>query len=143
MCPQACSRGFGCSPIRPRQFSVPFQRHFGSRTLPKPPITTGDGLAMGIRDGVKTADIHWVQFHPTALVSSGNDRAFLLTEALRGAGAYIVNSLGRRFLFDSLPKGELAPRDLICSAIWEEISIIPFKKEIFSKFIWNYSNPCN
>ena len=90
-----------------------------------PPNSTGDGLAMGVRAGVKTAGLHWVQFHPTALLNSGNDRAFLLTEALRGAGAYVVNSSGRRFLFDSLPKGELAPRDLICSAIWNEISLNP------------------
>ena len=90
-----------------------------------PPSATGDGLAMGIRAGVKTAGIHWVQFHPTALLASGDDRALLLTEALRGAGAYVVNSAGRRFLFDSLPKGELAPRDLICRAIWDEIARNP------------------
>lgn len=90
-----------------------------------PSSATGDGLAMGIRAGVKTAGLHWVQFHPTALLNSGNERAFLLTEALRGAGAYVVNSSGRRFLFDSLPKGELAPRDLICRAIWDEINLNP------------------
>ncbi|GAB3228949.1 FAD-binding protein [Algoriphagus aestuariicola] len=90
-----------------------------------PPSATGDGLAMGIRAGVKTAGLHWIQFHPTVLLNSGDDRAFLLTEALRGAGAYVVNSSGRRFLFDSLPKGELAPRDLICSAIWNEITLNP------------------
>lgn len=93
-----------------------------------PPSATGDGLAMGIRAGVKTAGLHWVQFHPTALLNSGDDRAFLLTEALRGAGAFVVNSSGRRFLFDSLPKGELAPRDLICRAIWDEITLNPGQK---------------
>lgn len=89
------------------------------------PMATGDGLAMGIRAGVKTADLHWIQFHPTALDMPGTSRAYLLTEALRGAGAWVVNSLGRRFLFDTLPAGELAPRDLVSAAIWEELSAQP------------------
>lgn len=89
------------------------------------PSATGDGLAMGIRAGAQTDDLNWIQFHPTALDVPGTSRAYLLTEALRGAGAWVVNALGRRFLFDSLPVGELAPRDLVSAAIWQEISSHP------------------
>lgn len=87
--------------------------------------STGDGLAIALRTGVKTEDLPWVQFHPTALNIGGKNRSNLLTEALRGAGAHIINKEGRRFLFDSLSNGELSTRDLVCEAIWREISKNP------------------
>lgn len=87
--------------------------------------STGDGLAIALRTGVKTEDLPWVQFHPTALNIGRTDRPNLLTEALRGAGAYIINEEGSRFLFNSLTKGELSTRDLVCQAIWREIAKDP------------------
>jgi L-aspartate oxidase len=81
-----------------------------------PPEATGDGLALAARAGVELVDLEFVQFHPTAL-AVGADPMPLLTEALRGAGASVVDEHGRRFLFDHDPAGELAPRDIVARAI--------------------------
>lgn len=86
-----------------------------------PEIATGDGLAMAIRAGVQLEGLTYFQFHPTALVSKNSTRAFLLTEALRGAGAEIINSAGQRFLFQYDTRGELATRDRVSGAIWQEL----------------------
>ena len=79
---------------------------------------TGDGLAMAARAGVRLADLEFVQFHPTAL-DVGDDPMPLLTEALRGAGATLVDEGGRRVLPDFHPAGELAPRDVVARALWQ------------------------
>lgn len=99
---------------------------FARTTNPK--CSTGDGLAMAIRSGVKTRDLPWIQFHPTALDTMKNEPVFLLTEALRGKGCHIVDQNEYRFLFDSLPNGELSPRDLVCESIWKEIQKKPGAK---------------
>jgi L-aspartate oxidase len=83
------------------------------------PITaTGDGLTLAWDAGAEVSDCEFVQFHPTALATGGLRRV-LLTEALRGEGAIVVDRDGKRFLFDAHPDGELAPRDVVARAIAE------------------------
>ncbi len=79
-----------------------------------PAGTTGDGIAAALRAGAAVADLEFVQFHPTILDSSP---AFLISEAVRGEGATLIDSDGRRFMFDVHPDGELAPRDVVSRAI--------------------------
>lgn len=85
-----------------------------------PIVATADGVAIAHRAGVELKDLEFIQFHPTAL-KKGESPLFLLSEALRGSGAYIVNSEGKRFLFETLEKGELAPRDELSRAIFEKM----------------------
>ncbi|MBN2112977.1 MAG: L-aspartate oxidase [Acidimicrobiia bacterium] len=85
-----------------------------------PPEVTGDGLAMAARAGARLADLEFVQFHPTAL-ASGRDPMALLTEALRGEGAVLVDDDGRRFMVEVHPDAELAPRDVVARAIWARL----------------------
>ncbi len=79
----------------------------------------GDGLAAAARAGARLSDLEMVQFHPTAL-AVGRDPMPLLTEALRGEGAVLVDGRGRRFMVDRHPAAELAPRDVVARAIWAE-----------------------
>ncbi|MFN2555606.1 MAG: L-aspartate oxidase [Nitriliruptorales bacterium] len=85
------------------------------RYTTNPPDSTGDGLAMAAVAGARLADLEFVQFHPTVL-DVGTHPMPLLTEALRGEGAVIVDETGARFL--SGPTGELAPRDVLARAVW-------------------------
>jgi L-aspartate oxidase len=85
-----------------------------------PPEVTGDGLAMARRAGVRLADLEFVQFHPTAL-AGGGDPMPLLTEALRGEGAVLLDGSGRRFMQGEHPDAELAPRDVVARAIWRRV----------------------
>lgn len=85
-----------------------------------PPESTGDGIAMAARAGATLADMEFVQFHPTAL-NVDLDPMPLLTEALRGEGAQLVNDLGERFMAGQHPDLELAPRDIVARAIWRQI----------------------
>jgi L-aspartate oxidase len=80
---------------------------------------TGDGLAMAARAGARLANLEFVQFHPTALAAgdSKGARLPLLTEALRGAGARLVDAAGERFMLTEHPLAELAPRDVVARAI--------------------------
>ena len=80
-----------------------------------PPAVRGDGLAMAIRAGARMADLEFVQFHPTAL-AAGADPMPLLTEALRGEGAILLDRNERRFMPDIHPDAELAPRDVVARA---------------------------
>lgn len=82
-----------------------------------PPGATGDGIALAWEAGAGLADLELVQFHPTALASGSGHQRLLITEALRGAGAYVVDAEGRRFLFEHHSDGELAPRDVVAKAI--------------------------
>jgi L-aspartate oxidase len=81
-----------------------------------PPTSRGTGLAAAARRGVALADLEFVQFHPTALDVEG-DPLPLLTEALRGAGAVLVDGSGQRFMTAVHPDAELAPRDVVARAI--------------------------
>ncbi|MFN3361969.1 MAG: L-aspartate oxidase [Pseudanabaenaceae cyanobacterium] len=82
-----------------------------------PPSSTGEGVVMAWRRGVQLRDMEFVQFHPTALCFPGAPR-FLISEAVRGEGAHLIDSRGRRFLFDYHPQGELAPRDIVSRSVW-------------------------
>jgi L-aspartate oxidase len=79
-----------------------------------PTVATGDGIAAAIRAGAEIADLEFYQFHPTVLAEGA---AFLVSEAVRGEGATLVDERGRRFAFDAHPDGELAPRDVVARAI--------------------------
>jgi L-aspartate oxidase len=84
-----------------------------------PAVATGDGIAMAYRAGAAVSDMEFYQFHPTAFSEPGAPR-FLLSEALRGEGAYLVNAKGERFMERYHPLLELAPRDVVARAITRE-----------------------
>ncbi len=85
-----------------------------------PDVATGDGVAISWRAGAVISDIEFVQFHPTALHLPGAPR-FLLSEALRGAGAFLRNRAGDRFMLGKHDLAELAPRDVVSRNIVHEI----------------------
>ena len=82
---------------------------------------TGDGLALAYRAGAILRDLEFMQFHPTTLYVAGAARA-LITEALRGAGALLVDRQGRRFMPEYHEMAELAPRDVVCRAIQKQLA---------------------
>jgi len=84
-----------------------------------PVEVTGDGLAVAARAGADLADLEFVQFHPTALAVDA-DPVPLLTEALRGEGAILIDDRGERFMLGEHPDAELAPRDVVARAIWRQ-----------------------
>ncbi len=84
-----------------------------------PKEATGDGLAMAARAGARLVDLEFVQFHPTAL-ATGADPMPLLTEALRGEGAVLIDETGARFMPAEHPDAELAPRDVVARAVWRQ-----------------------
>jgi L-aspartate oxidase len=87
-----------------------------------PPVATGDGMAMAYRAGCILEDMEFVQFHPTALALP-NTPAFLLTEAMRGEGAILRNPRGEAFMKRYDPAAELATRDVVSRAIWQEMQV--------------------
>lgn len=89
------------------------------RDTTNPAVATADGIAMAYRAGAAIGDMEFVQFHPTALFLKEAPR-FLLSEALRGEGAYLLNSQHQRFMPDRHPLAELAPRDVVARAIAEQ-----------------------
>ncbi|MEH3034565.1 MAG: L-aspartate oxidase [Aeromicrobium erythreum] len=84
-----------------------------------PAVATADGVAIGLRAGAVAADLELQQFHPTALDAPGT---FLVSEAVRGEGAVLLDADGRRFMPDVHPDAELAPRDVVARAIAEQMA---------------------
>ena len=85
-----------------------------------PPVATGDGVALAFHAGARVADLEFVQFHPTALNVRGAPR-FLISEALRGDGARLINGRGDAFMGKYHPDGDLAPRDVVARSIVREM----------------------
>lgn len=87
-----------------------------------PPLATADGLALAWRAGAALADLEFTQFHPTVLaMPAESGSAFLISEAVRGEGAYLRNQAGERFMPRYHPDAELAPRDVVARAILSEM----------------------
>lgn len=120
--------------------AVTYHRHFGHqifwakqtilasggcgrvyRETTNPEVSTGDGHALAYRAGLVMRDMEMVQFHPTALYIAGASRA-LISEAVRGEGAYLVDRTGERFMPNHHPDAELAPRDVVSRAILKEMA---------------------
>jgi L-aspartate oxidase len=91
------------------------------QTTTNPIIATGDGIAMAYRAKAHINEMQFIQFHPTALYEPGVSPAFLISEAVRGFGAYLKNHQGKRFVFDYDERGELASRDIVAKAIDSEL----------------------
>ncbi|UXI67648.1 L-aspartate oxidase [Tahibacter amnicola] len=93
------------------------------RYTTNPATADASGLALALAAGAAVADMEFVQFHPTALAPVGDHSGQLplLTEALRGAGAVLLNRSGRRFMLAHSPDAELAPRDVVSRAVWAEL----------------------
>ncbi|MGQ0627456.1 MAG: L-aspartate oxidase [Phycisphaerales bacterium] len=92
------------------------------RETTNPKTATGDGLAMAFRAGATLADMAFFQFHPTTLYLAGASRA-LITEAVRGEGAHLVDDDGHRFMVGVHPLAELAPRDIVTRAIVRQLAL--------------------
>jgi L-aspartate oxidase len=102
-----------------------------------PAGATGDGVAMAALAGAETADMEYVQFHPTAH-AGGEEGTFLVSEAVRGEGAVLRDGAGERFMPDRHPDAELAPRDVVARAVAErrqetgevvlDVSDVPFRE---------------
>ncbi|MCW2790396.1 MAG: nadB [Aeromicrobium sp.] len=87
-----------------------------------PEIATADGLGMALRAGTIAADLEFYQFHPTSLDAPGN---FLVSEAVRGEGAVLIDADGKRFMLDVHPDAELAPRDVVARGIAQQMARQP------------------
>src|SRR5262249_61226549 len=85
-----------------------------------PPGALGDGIAIAHRAGAAVLDMEFVQFHPTALAVG--DRAFLISEAVRGEGAHLIDADGRRFMLGVHDDAELAPRDVVAREIQRRLA---------------------
>jgi L-aspartate oxidase len=86
-----------------------------------PLVATGDGVAMAYRAGAAIRDLEFVQFHPTGLAVPGQQTVQLITEALRGEGAYLRNAAGERFMLEVDPRAELASRDIVVRGMVAEM----------------------
>ncbi len=86
-----------------------------------PSVATGDGVAIAYRAGAYIENMNFFQFHPTALYEKNRHPLFLISEAVRGFGSYLVNHSGNRFLFRTDVRGELATRDVVSKAIAAEL----------------------
>ncbi len=99
------------------------------RNTTNPRVATGDGVAMAFRTSAEASDMEFIQFHPTALYLKNAPR-FLLSEALRGEGAYLRNGELLRFMPKYHEMAELAPRDVVARAIVHELEVSPMKDPV-------------
>lgn len=90
------------------------------RETTNPSVATGDGMAAAFRAGVGLRDMEFMQFHPTVLYVAGSSR-FLISEAVRGEGAYLRDKNGIRFMPEIDERAELAPRDIVAQAIYQRM----------------------
>ena len=90
------------------------------RETTNPPVATADAIALGFRAGAVVADLEMMQFHPTTLYVAGATRS-LISEAVRGEGAFLIDRNGERFMGEYHPMGELAPRDVVSRAILDRM----------------------
>lgn len=97
-----------------------------------PSVSTGDGVALALRAGAQVADVEFIQFHPTVLWLGENSEGQqpLISEAVRGEGAYLLDSAEKRFMQDIHPLAELAPRDVVA------ISIMRIMNETGAQHVW-------
>ncbi|MBY0262537.1 MAG: FAD-binding protein, partial [Phycisphaerales bacterium] len=93
------------------------------RETTNPRVATSDGLSMAYRAGAIVQDLAFFQFHPTTLYLAGRPRS-LITEAVRGEGAHLLDQSGHRFMLDVHPMGELAPRDVVSRAIAKRLAAV-------------------
>ena len=115
--------------------------------------STGDGITMAMRVGAKVSDLEFMQFHPTLLYAPNLKENFLISEAVRGAGAFLLNEKLERFMLKYDPRAELATRDVVTSAIQKEINLQSqefvwldcrhFPKNKFAKEFPNIYLKCN
>ena len=89
-----------------------------------PSVSTGDGVALAMRAGADVADVEFIQFHPTVLWLGDDSQGQqpLISEAVRGEGAFLVDSAGNRFMLGQHPLAELAPRDVVAKAIMRQMN---------------------
>ncbi|MCF8258491.1 MAG: L-aspartate oxidase [Flavobacteriales bacterium] len=90
-------------------------------TTTNPSVATGDGIAMGQRAGAVVSNMEFIQFHPTALRADSDGASFLISEAVRGAGARLMDATGNYFMSDIHPQADLAPRDIVARAIFAQM----------------------
>ena len=93
-----------------------------SRTT-NPDTTIGDGIAMAYNAGCRIIDMEFIQFHPTALYVEDSPKAFLVSEAVRGEGAYLLDKAGKRFMLPIHELAELAPRDIVARSIFKQMAL--------------------
>ncbi|MEN6618188.1 MAG: L-aspartate oxidase [Rikenellaceae bacterium] len=86
-----------------------------------PETTIGDGIALSYSANCEIADMEFIQFHPTTIYTS-SDKSFLISEAVRGEGAYLINQKEERFMINIHENAELAPRDIVAQSIYRQIS---------------------
>ncbi|MFD9539531.1 L-aspartate oxidase [Streptomyces sp. NPDC060022] len=91
-----------------------------------PPVSTGDGVALALRAGAEVSDLEFVQFHPTVLFlgSDSEGQQPLVSEAVRGEGAHLVDASGTRFMLGQHELAELAPRDIVAKAITRQMHLL-------------------
>lgn len=117
-----------------------------------PSVATGDGISLAYRAGALLQDMEFIQFHPTAFTVSSEDNMFLISEAVRGEGAKLVDQDGNKFMHKYDERQELAPRDIVTRAIFNEMSesntknvyldATNIEKDTFLKRFPNISKTC-
>ena len=88
-----------------------------------PETTIGDGIAMAYKAGCRIIDMEFIQFHPTSLYIEDSPKAFLISEAVRGEGAYLLDKAGKRFMLPIHELAELAPRDIVARSIFKQMAL--------------------